>query len=125
MGAGMSGSNLTLDARTLDQARQDIARKDAEGWYPARHGSGDFGIIAPRDGREVARCRLEADRDFLVQAVRGFYAMRQALEELLEQIDCLEGVEHSRDTEPYKAEACWDDALKRAQDALARAKGKV
>lgn len=46
---------------------------------------------------------------------------KQALRELLEAIDTLEGVTFSRDLEPYKAEAIWDDALRRAQDALAAA----
>jgi len=121
----MSGSGLKLDSRTPEQARQDIARKDAEGWFPARHGIGGFGILAPRDGREVARCHKEEDRDFLVLAAQSFHGLRQALDELLEQIECLGGIEHCRDVEPYKAEACWDDAIRRAQDALARArKGK-
>lgn len=116
-----SGLDQTI-TRTPEQARADIARKDAEGFYPARHGSGDFGILAPRDGREVARCHKEDDRDFLILAARNFHSMRQALDELLEQIECLSGIEHSKDVEPYKAEACWDDALRRAQDALARAR---
>ncbi len=48
----------------------------------------------------------------------------QALNELLEQIECLSSIEYSRDVEPYKAEACWDDAIRRAQDAIAKATGK-
>ena len=46
-------------------------------------------------------------------------ALENALRELLEQIDTLEGVTYSRDFEPYKAEAVWDDAIRRAEDALA------
>ena len=46
-------------------------------------------------------------------------ALLRALEELLEQIDSLEGVTFTRDTEAYKAEACWDYALIRAR-ALVR-----
>lgn len=38
--------------------------------------------------------------------------------DLLEQIDTLEGVEFSRDFEPYEAEACWDDAVSRLRAAL-------
>jgi hypothetical protein len=122
----MSASGLDNPfSRTPEQARQDIARKDAERWYPARHGSGDFGILSPLDGREVARCHREQDRDFVILAAHHFHSMRQALDELLQQIECLGGIEHSRDVEPYKAEANWDDALRRAQDALKRAKGEI
>lgn len=44
--------------------------------------------------------------------------MRSALRELLEQIDLLDDVTLCRDIEPYKAQACWDDALSRARKAL-------
>ena len=46
--------------------------------------------------------------------------LRSALSDLLEQIECLGGIEYSKDLEPYKAEACWDDAIRRAQRALAK-----
>lgn len=50
----------------------------------------------------------------------GYYkarceTLKKALVELLEQIDSLEGVEYTRDTEPYKAEACWDSAVSYAR----------
>lgn len=45
---------------------------------------------------------------------------KQALRELLEAIETLEGVVFSRDLEQYKAEAVWDDAVRRAQDALSK-----
>ena len=45
--------------------------------------------------------------------------VEQALRELLEQIETLESVTFSRDLEPYKAEACWDDAILNARAALA------
>ena len=48
--------------------------------------------------------------------------LRSALSDLLEQIECLGGIEYSRDLEPYKAEAVWDDAIRRAQDALSKTK---
>jgi hypothetical protein len=44
------------------------------------------------------------------------------LRELIEQIDCLDGIEYSKDTEPYKAEACWEDTLRLAREALERCK---
>ena len=46
-----------------------------------------------------------------------------ALSELLEQIECLGGIEFSKDLEPYKAETVWDDAIRRACAAIAKAKG--
>lgn len=41
--------------------------------------------------------------------------LERALRDLLEQIDCLDGIEYSKDTEPYKAEANWENALERAR----------
>jgi len=46
--------------------------------------------------------------------------LARALRDLLEQIDLLDNITFSRDTEPYKAEACWEDALRRAKNALAK-----
>jgi hypothetical protein len=40
------------------------------------------------------------------------------LEELVEQIDCLDGIEFTKDLEPHKAEACWDYALVRARNLI-------
>ena len=34
----------------------------------------------------------------------------------------LGGIEYCRDVEPYKAEAIWEDAIRRAQDALSQTK---
>lgn len=48
--------------------------------------------------------------------------LESALRDLLEQIDCLDDIAFSKDTEPYKAEACWDDANRRARDVLKGAK---
>ena len=42
--------------------------------------------------------------------------LKAALNDLLEQIDCLDGIEYTKDLEPYKAEAVWDDVLSRAQE---------
>jgi hypothetical protein len=70
----------------LAAAGADIERRDREGWFPARHGSGDFGIIAGRDGREVARCHTEADRDALLkmgQAHEGLNAFAALVARLL------------------------------------------
>ena len=50
---------------------------------------------------------------------RRTMTVEQALRELLEQIETLESVTFSRDLEPYKAEACWDDAILNARAALA------
>jgi hypothetical protein len=45
-------------------------------------------------------------------------ALLLVLEELVEQIDTLDGMEFSKDLEPYKAEACWDYALVRARHII-------
>lgn len=44
--------------------------------------------------------------------------LRYALKDLLEQIDCLDGVEFSNDLDPIKAETCWLDAIANARAAL-------
>ena len=43
---------------------------------------------------------------------------RQALRELLEQIDTLSGIEFSRDVDPLEAETCWAGAMQNAFAAL-------
>ena len=42
---------------------------------------------------------------------------RIALNELLEEIDALDDIKMSRDQEPYKAWAVWEDVLDRAREA--------
>jgi hypothetical protein len=54
----------------------------------------------------------------LLRAWEAQSALRQAMAELLEQVKSLEGYELTRDAEPYKAQACWDDAIRRAEDLL-------
>jgi len=67
----MSGSNLSLESRTPEQARADRDRKDRSGWYPARSVRGDdYLILSPYSGRTVCRCAKEADRDFILDLVR-------------------------------------------------------
>ena len=44
--------------------------------------------------------------------------LEDALAELLLQVESLEGYELTRDVEPHKAQACWDDAIRRAHEAL-------
>lgn len=63
--------------------------------------------------RDIARGKIERAGPDLLAALR----------ELLEQIDCLGGIEFSKDLEPYKAEAVWDDALRRASAAIKSATG--
>lgn len=55
---------------TEQQARDEIHRLDRNAWFPSTHGSGEFGIISGRDGREVARFAKKEDRDFVVELVR-------------------------------------------------------
>ena len=45
--------------------------------------------------------------------------VREALRDLLEQVESLNDYELTRDVDNYKAQACWDDAIRRAQAALA------
>ena len=61
--------------------------------------------------QELAR-RLERERGELVEA----------LKELLQEIDNLEGVEYTRDIEPYKAESVWTCTIDRARALLAKLK---
>lgn len=43
--------------------------------------------------------------------------LKTVLRELLGNIDCLDDVIFTKDSEPYKAEAVWADALDRAREA--------
>jgi uncharacterized protein YjiS (DUF1127 family) len=54
----------------------------------------------------------------LVRAWDEQTKVRKALRDLLDQIALLEDVIFSKDIERYKAEACWNDAMDRARDAL-------
>ena len=47
--------------------------------------------------------------------------LRDALQGLLEQVDSLDDYTLTRDVEMYKAQACWDDAIRTAIDALSAA----
>ena len=47
--------------------------------------------------------------------------LERALKDLLEQVESLDSYGLTRDTETYKAQACWDDAIYRASQALKRA----
>lgn len=44
--------------------------------------------------------------------------LRRALKDLLEQVESLNGVEFTKDIEPYKAEANWNDAMENAHAVL-------
>lgn len=46
------------------------------------------------------------------------FALERALRSLLEQVESLEDYSLTRDLEPYKAQACWDDAIRTASDLL-------
>lgn len=65
----MSASNLTLDARSPEQAKADRDLKDRQGWYAGRYPDGGY-VIWARDGRIVCICAKEADRDFIMESVR-------------------------------------------------------
>ena len=44
--------------------------------------------------------------------------LRSAMSELLDVVKSLEGYELTRDVEPYKAQAVFDDAIRRAEELL-------
>jgi len=46
------------------------------------------------------------------------FQLERALRSLLDQVESLEGYQLTRDLDPYKAQACWDDAIRHASDAL-------
>lgn len=80
-----------------------------------------FAGYEEKDGwrREKRETILNAEAN--ARLIAGPPDLLRALSELMEQIECLGGIEYSRDVEPYKAEACWDDAIRRAQSAIAKA----
>lgn len=79
----MSVSGLDkIPNRTPEQAREEIAAKDRQSWFPACHGSGEYGIVSRRYGREVARCEIAIDRDAIVMMAHHFDAMRSALQDI-------------------------------------------
>lgn len=41
-----------------------------------------------------------------------------ALRDLLDQVQSLDDFTLTRDVEPYKAEACWDDVIREGLDAI-------
>jgi hypothetical protein len=45
-------------------------------------------------------------------------ALKQAAQELLDQVDSLEGYTLSRDLEPHEAQACWDGAIHSVRSAI-------
>lgn len=64
---------------------------------------------------------IEVDATEYEQLVTQRNELVQALRDLLEQIDCLDDISYSRDTEPYKAEANWQDTYDRACAVLKEA----
>lgn len=46
------------------------------------------------------------------------FKLERALRRLLDQVESLEDYSLTRDTEPYKAQACWDDAIREASNLL-------
>ena len=54
----------------------------------------------------------------LIRAWEEQSKLRSAMSELLDVIKSLEGYELTRDVEPYKAQAVFDDAIRRAEDLL-------
>jgi hypothetical protein len=44
--------------------------------------------------------------------------LERALRRLLEEVESLEDYTLTSDVEPYKAQACWDDAIREASNLL-------
>lgn len=76
-------SNILDRGMTEAQARHHLSRQDRKSWYPGTRALGSHGIIANRDGREVARCASRKDRDSIVAMARAHDAMQTALITLL------------------------------------------
>ena len=51
-------------------------------------------------------------------------ALREALKDLLEQVDSLDDIKFTRDVDSYKAKASWNDAYERACKALRQGEGE-
>jgi hypothetical protein len=92
-----SGSNILDRGLTPDQMRANIAAKDRVSWFPGRHASGEFGLIAGRDGREVARCARETDRDSIIHLAKSHDVLVFALEALTDAADARVNLEDHLD----------------------------
>lgn len=46
------------------------------------------------------------------------FQLERALRNLLDMVESLEDYTLTSDLEPYKAQACWDDAIREASDVL-------
>jgi hypothetical protein len=66
------------------------------------------------------QCIPLVKKDFARQLERENAELRSALKDLLEQVESLDGYQVTRDLDRYKAEACFDDAMERARNALSR-----
>lgn len=64
---------------------------------------------------------LERDRDRLLADNK---ALREVLDTLMTEVECLDDISLSRDIEPYKAQACWDYAVDKARAILAKTEQK-
>ena len=72
----------------------------------------------------IALAGLNAGREIAErESVAKIKMLTDALQTLLDEIECLDDISVSRDTETYKAQACWDYALENAYAALKKAKG--
>jgi len=89
-------------------------------WYETTTGNHQGLIISETDGANIAVAYDKRDASLIAAAPD----LLKALNEILEQIECLGAIEYSKDLEPYKAEACWDYAVSRAHSVIARATGK-
>jgi len=106
-----------LSSKTVvERLRSDYLRMD-NGAFDFR----ELGYLREQAAQEIEslRTELQGTRAKLLRVlIAERDKLRSALKELVEQVDSLDGIELTRDQEPYKAQACWDEALDRAKLAL-------
>jgi len=111
--------NGFVEAELVHEAKLDAAMQRVEELERNRTALAEAVMMWQRKEQAQAdlRIKAEAERDALSAQVGR---LREALKDLLEQIDSLEGMQLTRDIEPYKAEANWNDVYSRARTALAQ-----
>ena len=102
------------------EAKRDTLQAELDCYQTAIR-QGLWGDTAPNKphGKEIFAIRRE-----VVKLHAELARVREALKDLLEQVGSLEGYELTRDVEPYKAQANWNDAICRAQAALQPSRGE-
>lgn len=106
------------------ETKNTPSRLDLGPYYSESHIRGArYQIITPSGEPFVARIVAEVpdlnEARAIIAASATIERLRKALDELLSAVDSLDDISLTRDVEPYKAQANWDDALATARNALA------